>query len=145
MHIYIPSRQGEESVSYETGIGKIVYIDSEVSSQTDSVRIQVRPDQINRPDFKKGQLVRLEIEQTVHRQCLAVDVQAVVKDLEGKSYIAVVEGKIADRRYIQTGIREGNLIEIEGPELHAGTLVVTNGAYGLPESTQIRILNEPAD
>jgi hypothetical protein len=37
-------------------------------------------------------------------------------------------------------LRDGGLVEIEGDGLQAGMTVVTEGAYGLPKETKIRVL-----
>ncbi|MCD6394951.1 MAG: efflux RND transporter periplasmic adaptor subunit [Planctomycetes bacterium] len=136
---------GDGTFADEICSGRILYIDSEADPQTGSVRVQAQPDNGEIPGLRKGQLVKLDIEQAVHRQCLAVDVEAVVKDLDGKSYIAVVEGQTARRCYVKTKIRQGNRIEIEGDGLSAGMSVVTKGAYGLPDKTRIRLLERQND
>jgi hypothetical protein len=37
-------------------------------------------------------------------------------------------------------LRENGWVEIEAPELKAGDVVVTVGAYGLPEKTKIHVV-----
>ena len=140
--IYVPTGQNKRSFSYQAGTGKVVYIAPEVNAETDSIRVQIQPDNESSLNFKKGQLIRLQIEQEMHTQCLAVNVEAVVRDADGKSYIAVVDGNTANRCYVSEGIRQGDLVEIEGDGLAAGMTVVTQGAYGLPESSGIKVLNE---
>jgi hypothetical protein len=42
---------------------------------------------------------------------------------------------------VQTGLRENDWVEITGQELKVGDVVVTVGAYGLPEKTKIQVTN----
>jgi multidrug efflux pump subunit AcrA (membrane-fusion protein) len=69
----------------------------------------------------------------------------VVTDEGGKSVIALVKGDEAKQMPVQTGLRENGLVEVEAPELNAGDVVVTVGAYGLPEKTKIRVQNTSED
>jgi len=46
---------------------------------------------------------------------------------------------------VQTGLRENGLVEIAAPEIKDGDVVVTTGAYGLPEKTKIRVQNLSGD
>jgi membrane fusion protein (multidrug efflux system) len=70
---------------------------------------------------------------------LAVPVESVVTR-EGSSVIAVVEGNYAKLKAIKPGLRDGNLIEISGEGLQEGMTVVTQGVYGLPAETRIRVI-----
>ena len=71
---------------------------------------------------------------------LAVPTESVVRADEG-SVIAVVDGDIARQRPVKVGLREGSLVEIEGDALKEGMTVVTEGAYGLPKETKIRVVD----
>ena len=53
--------------------------------------------------------------------------------------IAVVNGDTASKMPVMTGIRDGNLVEVEAEGLRAGITVVTNGAYGLPDKSKIQL------
>jgi multidrug efflux pump subunit AcrA (membrane-fusion protein) len=65
----------------------------------------------------------------------------VVKDADGGTVIAVVEGGKATQKPVKAGLRDGGLVEIEGEGLSEGQTVVTVGAYGLPKETKVRVLN----
>jgi len=43
---------------------------------------------------------------------------------------------------VKAGLREGGLIEVEADGLQADMPVVTEGAYGLPKETKIRVLSQ---
>jgi membrane fusion protein (multidrug efflux system) len=91
--------------------------------------------------LRPGQFVPLRIVTAVHTNCLAVPGESVVTDENGKSVIALVKGDAATQTPVQTGLRENGWVEVEAPELKAGDIVVTVGAYGLPEKTKIRVVN----
>ena len=91
--------------------------------------------------LRPGQFVPLRIVTAVHTNCLAAPGESVVTDENGKSVIALVKGDAATQMPVQTGLRENGWVEVEAPELKAGDVVVTVGAYGLPEKTKIQVVN----
>jgi membrane fusion protein, multidrug efflux system len=91
--------------------------------------------------LRPGQFVPLRIVTAVHTNCLAAPGESVVTDKSGKSVIALVKGDAATQTPVQTGLRENGWVEVEAPELKVGDVVVTVGAYGLPEKTKIRVAN----
>jgi len=91
--------------------------------------------------LRPGQFVPLRIVTAVHTNCLAAPSQSVVTDESGKSTVAFVQGDVATLIPVQTGLRESGWSEVEAPGLKAGDLVVTVGAYGLPDKTKIRVQN----
>jgi membrane fusion protein (multidrug efflux system) len=95
--------------------------------------------------LRPGQFVSLHIVTVAHTNCLAAPIESVVTDEGGKSVIALVKGDEAMQIPVQTGLRENGLVEVEAPELKAGEVVVTVGAYGLPEKTKIRVQNSSGD
>ena len=90
--------------------------------------------------LRPGQFVTLRIVSAEHADKLAVPVESVVKNEEGTSVIAIVDGDTARQTPVTTGLTEGGLIEVEGSGLTAGMTVVTEGAYGLPAETHVRVL-----
>jgi membrane fusion protein, multidrug efflux system len=91
--------------------------------------------------LRPGQFVPLRIVTAVHTNCLAAPAESVVTDENGKSVIARINGDEATQTPVQTGLRENDWVEIAGQELNAGDVVVTVGAYGLPEKTKIQVTN----
>jgi membrane fusion protein, multidrug efflux system len=95
--------------------------------------------------LRPGQFVPLRIVTAVHTNSLAAPSESVVTDESGKSVVALVKGDEAAQTPVQTGLRESGWIEIAAPELKAGDVVVTVGAYGLPAKTKIRVQNSSGD
>jgi membrane fusion protein (multidrug efflux system) len=69
---------------------------------------------------------------------LAVPIDSVVTK-EHISHIAIVDGNLAKQHEVTLGLRDGNLIEVQGEELREGMTIVTQGIYGLPPETRIRV------
>lgn len=95
--------------------------------------------------LKPGQFLPLKIAAVIHTNCLVAPKESVVTDENGKSVIALVKGDEATQVPVETGLSENNWTEISGTNLNAGDKVVTVGAYGLPDKTQIKIVNPSAD
>ncbi len=91
--------------------------------------------------LRPGQFVQLKIVTAVHTDCLAAPIESVVTDVKGQSVISLVKGDEATQTPVQTGFRENGRVEIAGTGLREGDVVVTVGAYGLPEKTQIKVAN----
>jgi hypothetical protein len=54
--------------------------------------------------------------------------------------IAIVRNDTAVQKAVKTGLRDGGLVEVEADGLQSGITVVTEGAYGLPRDTRVRVL-----
>ena len=115
----------------------VVFIGQQVDSKTDTVL--VRTSVPGGAGLRAGQFVTLRIVAEEHRDRLAVPVDSVVTDADGTT-IAIVTGDTAVRRAVKTGLRDGNLVEVEGDGLKPGMTVVTAGAYGLPKETKVRVI-----
>lgn len=89
-----------------------------------------------------GQVVSLRIVSAEHEGCLAAPVPSVVTAEDGTSVVALVHEGIAQQTQVTTGLQEGDWIEVAGAGLAAGAPVVTEGAYGLPGQTRIRVLGQ---
>ncbi len=117
--------------------GKLAFIGPQVDPLTDTVLVRAT---LNKDSgLRTGQFVnaRIVVEELPER--LAVPIESVVTR-GGASVIAVVEGGSAKQKIIKPGLRDGNLIEISGEGLQEGMTIVTQGVYGLPPETRIRVL-----
>lgn len=129
-----------QTVEISTGSiqpGKLIFISPQVDPLTDTVLVRVT---LNKDSgLRSGQLVNVRIVVEERLERLAVPIESVVTR-DGASVIAVVEGDSAKQKVIKPGLRDGNLIEISGEGLQEGMTIVTQGVYGLPSETRIRVL-----
>ncbi|MGA3068305.1 MAG: efflux RND transporter periplasmic adaptor subunit [Tepidisphaeraceae bacterium] len=105
-----------------------------------SVDVAVPPNSELRP----GQFVRAQIVIEQHNDCLAVPAEAIVTDSLGRAQIAIVseDQRQATLQFVEPGIREADLVEVRGEDLHAGDSIVTSGTYGLASRTGIRVVGQ---
>jgi len=122
---------------------ELSFVSPSVDKNNDTVLVRARlpADGALRP----GQFVSLRIVTAVHTNCLVAPSESVVTGESGKSVIVLVKGDEAAQTTVQAGLRENGWVEIAGPELKAGDVVVTVGAYGLPEKTKISVQNSLGD
>jgi membrane fusion protein (multidrug efflux system) len=119
--------------------GAVSFVSPLVDAKTATVlvRVSVPPD----ARLRSGQFVRVSIITEERAGKLAVPREAVYKDYDGQSTLSIVEGDMAKQKIVRTGLRDGNLVEVEGDGVTEGATVVTLGSYALPKETKIRILN----
>ncbi len=120
--------------------GSLIYIGSEVDAKTGTA--PVRAFLPAGSGMRPGQFVTLRIVSEERKDRLAVPVESVVKDSEGGTVIALVHNDRAVQKSVKTGLRDGELVEVEADGLQEGMTVVTEGAYGLPKETKIRVLGK---
>lgn len=88
--------------------------------------------------LRSGQFVQLKIV-TAATNCLAAPAESVVTDEDGNSFISLVNTNVSAKTQVQVGFREDGWVEVNAPELKEGSQVVTVGAYGLDDKTQLKI------
>ncbi|MBL6987686.1 MAG: efflux RND transporter periplasmic adaptor subunit [Methylobacter sp.] len=144
--IQVPSREAvmlsleqpvEISADSPVQAEKLIFVGPQVNPLTDTVLVRAT---LNKDSgLRPGQFVnvRIVVDELVDR--LAVPIESVVTR-DGESVIALVEGDNAKQKVIKAGLRDGKLIEISGEGLQEGTTIVTQGVYGLPPETRIRVL-----
>jgi membrane fusion protein, multidrug efflux system len=117
----------------------IEFVSPQIEARTGAAVVRAAPRA--REGLRPGQLVALRIVTAEHKERLVVPVESVVKDREGATVIALVRDGRALHKAVETGMRDGDLIEIRAEGLTAGMSIVTEGAYGLPKETKVRVLN----
>lgn len=90
--------------------------------------------------FRPGQFTDIRIVAEEHPDVLVVPEAALVTRAGEGSWVMVVQGDSAVRRPVTVGLRDRGLVEVAGEGLGAGTTIVTEDAYSLPEVTKIRIV-----
>lgn len=121
------------------GLGKVLYVSPLVDEKTATVlvRASVPPE----AGLRAGQFVHVRVITEERAGRLAVPREAVYTDHDGQSTLSIVEGDVARQRAVKVGLRDGELVEVEGEGVSEGATVVTSGSYALPQETKVRILN----
>jgi len=131
-------RRGQPVTLSATGrSGAIVYVGEQIDSKTDNAPVRVS---IPRgAGLHPGEFLKIRIVVDERRDRLTVPVESIVTQA-GVSTIAIVVGDKATRRAVKVGLRDGDLVEVEGEGVKAGMTVVTVGAYGLPKESRIKVI-----
>jgi membrane fusion protein (multidrug efflux system) len=118
-------------------LGTVQLVTPIVDQKSDSVvvEVQLKPDR----GFHPGQAVRVRIVVEVHNDVLVVPTESVITNAEGESVVAVMKDNKAVQVPVHVGLRENGVAEISSDQIHAGDVVVTEGAYGLPKETKVHI------
>lgn len=123
-------------------LGKVLYVSPQVDARTATARVRIALPPA--AGLRCGQFVRARIITEERPGRLAVPRQAVYTDHDGQTTLSTVEGDLATQRLVKTGLRDGDLVEVEGEGVSEGVTVVTLGSYALPKETKVRILNPAA-
>ncbi len=96
--------------------------------------------------LRPGQFVKVRVATAEHRDCTAVPIASVARDAAGATFVALVDGDKSQLKPVKVGLREGDLVEVEGEGVEPDKTVVTEGAYGLVMTqqfaTKIRVVEE---
>jgi len=95
--------------------------------------------------LRPGELVQFKVVTETQTNCLAAPAESVVTDESGESAVWLVNADQATRTNVEVGLREGDWVEISASGLKGGDTVVTIGAYGLPDKTQIKTSNPSSE
>ena len=95
--------------------------------------------------LRPGSTVQVQIVARTIDNAVVIPVQALLKTPAGATSAMVVDDKSrAHQTDVETGIENGNEVQIT-KGLQPGQTVVTTGAYGLPDNTQIKVVGtQPA-
>jgi membrane fusion protein (multidrug efflux system) len=122
----------------------VVFVSPQVDPKTGSalVRASVPPGSQLHP----GQFIKVRIVSEERKDCLAAPLVSVARDNAGGTFIALVENDKAVLKPVKAGLREGDLVQVEGDGVEVDKTVVTEGAYGLimtqQFATKIRVVND---
>ncbi len=115
----------------------VSYVSPEVDTATGTVKARLKIPASS--GLRPGQFVAAAIATQEKPGCLAVPREAVYTNPEGQSTLCLVTGDTAKRITVETGLRDGDLIEVEGDGLTEGATVATVGSYSLPDETKVHV------
>jgi membrane fusion protein (multidrug efflux system) len=121
----------------------VAFISPQVDAASDTVLVR-----FNLPKgtgLKIGEFVTARIIVEERPDKLAVPRASVYTDSGGRTTLSIVEGDTAKQKVVKAGLRDGDLVEVEGEGVTDGATVVTVGSYALPEETKVRVLNPTAN
>jgi membrane fusion protein (multidrug efflux system) len=123
--------------------GRVLFTSPLVDPETGTamVRISLPP----KAGLASGRFVAARVVTEEHRDRLAVPLTSVYTDHEGQSTLSIVNGDTAIQQVVRVGLRDGDLVEVEGEGLAEGMTIVTVGSYGLPKETKIRVVAGPQE
>ncbi|HUK23713.1 MAG TPA: efflux RND transporter periplasmic adaptor subunit [Terriglobales bacterium] len=117
--------------------GKVIIVSPALDAGSTTVQVWVEADGKSGA-LRPGSTVELKIVARTIEGAIAIPQQALLKSPEGATAVMVVDNRgKAHKREVMTGIEAGGLIQIT-KGLQPGEIVVTTGAYGLPDGTQVQ-------
>jgi multidrug efflux pump subunit AcrA (membrane-fusion protein) len=122
--------------------GKVTLVSPALDPNSTTVEVWVEapnPDGQLRP----GASVALEMIASTVDNALVVPSTAVLKTAEGGTSVMIVQDGHAKQVEVETGIREGDRVQIT-KGLSGGETVIVRGAYGLPDKTKVKIADAEA-
>lgn len=130
------TRLGEDG--NPVAVAAVQFVSPQVSASGDHVlvRLTLPPES----GLRAGQFLVTRIVTEARAGRLAVPRESVYTDYDGQSTLSIVEGDVARRKIVQTGLRDGALVEVAGEGVTEGATVVTFGSYALPQETKVRVL-----
>ena len=120
--------------------GKVTVVSPALDQGSTTVQVWVEADNKS-GSLRPGSTVQVNITARTIANAITIPEQAILKSPEGAMTVMVIDhqGK-ARQREVATGIQSGDLVQIT-KGLQAGEIVVTTGAYGLPDGTQVKVAN----
>jgi len=119
--------------------GKVPFISPRIDPQSNTALVRFALPQD--AGLHAGAVLEARVVSEEKSGVLAVPTASVYTDNEGQTTLSVVENDTASRKTVKAGIRDRDLVEVEGEGISEGQIVVTVGSYALPERTKVRVVN----
>ena len=120
-------------------LGKVTLISPALDPNSTTVEVWIEaanPDGRLRP----GTTVNIQMVAQTLSNAVVVPASALLKTPEGEVTVMIVKDDRAHQVSVETGIREGDRVQIT-KGLSGGETVIVSGAYGLPDNTKVKIAN----
>jgi len=122
--------------------GKVTLISPALDPNSTTVEVWIEaanPEGRLRP----GTSVNISMVAQTLNDAILVPAAALLKTPEGEATVMILSGDRARQVAIETGIREGDRVQIT-KGLSGGETVIVTGAYGLPDNTKVKIADPAA-
>lgn len=117
--------------------GKVTLISPALDPNSTTVEVWIEA--ANSDDrLRPGTTVSVQIVAQTVNDAILVPVSALLKTPEGESTVMIVNGNHAHQVSVETGIRQGDRVQIT-KGLSGGETVIVSGSYGLPDNTKVKI------
>ena len=117
--------------------GKVTLVSPALDPNSTTVEVWVEAANADRR-LRPGSSVTLEMVAQSVNDAIVVPASAIVKSPEGATTVMVIENDKAEQKEVETGIREGNSVQIT-KGLTGNETVIVNGSYALPDKTRVKI------
>ena len=117
--------------------GKVALVSPALDPNSTTVEIWI---QAENPDgrLRPGTTVQISaVAQTVDN-AIVIPASALQKTPDGGAIVMVVSGDHAHQIAVETGVREGDRVQIT-KGLAGGETLIVNGGYALPDNTQVKV------
>ena len=117
--------------------GKVTLVSPALDPNSTTVEVWVEAANADRR-LRPGSSVTLEMVAQSVNDAIVVPASAILKSPEGATTVMVIENDKAEQKEVETGIREGNSVQIT-KGLTGNETVIVNGSYALPDKTRVKI------
>jgi RND family efflux transporter MFP subunit len=117
--------------------GKVTLVSPALDPNSTTVEIWVEAANAD-GRLRPGSSVTLEMVAQSVNDAIVVPASAILKSPEGATTVMVIENDKAEQKEVETGIREGNSVQIT-KGLTGNETVIVNGSYALPDKTRVKI------
>ena len=117
--------------------GKLTLVSPALDPNSTTVEVWVEAANADRR-LRPGSSVTLEMVAQSVNDAIVVPASAILKSPEGATTVMVIENDKAEQKEVETGIREGNSVQIT-KGLTGNETVIVNGSYALPDKTRVKI------
>ncbi len=118
--------------------GRVTLISPALDTGSTTVEVWVKVDNKSGV-LKPGTSARVFIAAETVKGKIVVPASSILKDDAGKTAVMVVEKGVAKKHEVTTGVADADDIQIVSG-VKAGEQVITTGAYGLDDSTKVKVV-----
>ncbi len=122
--------------------GKVTLVSPALDANSTTVEIWIEAPNVD-GRLRPGSSVTVEMVARTLNDAVVVPASAVLKLPKSGNAVMVIQDGKAVQTDVETGLREGDLVQIT-KGLSGGETIVAGGAYGLPDKTKVKIAESPA-